>query len=65
VSPVRTRFEKGEIVWVTYLDIKELPEKLEYIGMATATGECWILRRPATGQLIYLQNFQSIEEIQT
>jgi len=58
---MKTQFEKGAMVWLTWLDGAE--EKVEYIGMATATGECWILRRPKTGQLIYIQNFQAITEV--
>ena len=58
---LKIAFECGDLVWVTYLDGKM--EKLEFISMATATGDCWKLRGLKTGVLIYLQNFAAIEEV--
>ncbi len=58
---MKTQFEKGEIVCVMYYDGDE--ERLEFIGMPCEACNCWILRRPKTGQLIYLQIFERIEAV--
>ncbi len=58
---MKTQFEKGEIVCVMYSDGGE--ERLEYLGSPQGPGDCWKLRRPKTGQLIYLQIFERIEAV--
>ncbi len=57
----RNKIEVGDIVSVTFPNADEgwFP-KLEVLYIPSKSGDCWHMKNPDTGQIHYIQNFETI-----
>ncbi len=58
------RIEIGDIVSVSFTSAEGWYPKLEVVSLPQATGDCWILQNPDTGQIIYIQSFETMALMQ-
>lgn len=60
----RNRIEVGDIVSVTFSQSEEWFRKLEVLYTPCQAGDCWFMRNPDSGQIVYIQGFETMTLIQ-